>query len=409
MNINDATLQFLRQHRHDDVRQLAFLAQKYPEVDMPWALDQIRGRQMAETKLPTWAARDGIIYPPHLSMEQCSSEATARYKQQVVARWLKSRGFIGGKTVLTDLTGGFGVDFSFLASLFSDALYVERLEHLCDVATHNFECLGLQHASVRNGDATELLDTLPPSTVIFIDPARRDQHGRKTYSIKDCTPDVAQLAPRLLEKCAVLIVKLSPMLDWHEAVREMPAVREVHIVSVGNECKELLLVCSTRSSEPLTVYCQNDQQAFQYRPTPQNAPHLTPNSKFLTPNAQLLTPNASILKAGCYGEVCEAFSLTALSANSHLFFPTENTDEAALFERFPGRIFEITAISTMNKKELRHALAGIDRANIAVRNFPLSAEELRKRLRLKDGGDRYLFGTTAARGEHLIIITKKLR
>lgn len=404
MEKNAATLEFVRIHRKDDVRQLAFLGDKHPEVDMPWALDQIRGRQMAEAKIPSWAARDGIIYPPHLSMEQCSSEATALYKRRVLERWPNKRS-------LVDLTGGFGVDFSFLAPLFDEAVYVERLPHLCSSATHNFQMLNL-HATVINGDSIDVLREMKPATAVFIDPARRDAQGRKTYSIKDCTPDVAALCPLLLSKCEYLLIKLSPMLDWHEAVRELQGVREVHIVSVGGECKELLLVC-THEAGPLRVFCANDDQLFSFEeggtavaapssPRPQKSPTMQEGTV-------LLVPNASIQKAGCFAELAAAFSLQALAPNSHLFLPTEETDETALFEHFPGRLFRIIAVSTLNKKELKAALAGIDRANIAVRNFPLTAEQLRKRLKLKDGGDVFIFGTTTSAREHIIIISKKQR
>lgn len=410
-----ATLDFVRRHRQGDVRQLAFQADKHPEVDMPWALDQIRGWQMARTKLPTWAACDDIVYPPHLSMEQCSSEATALYKRHIVEEWLKKGGF--SALSLIDLTGGFGVDFSYLAPLFEHATYVERLDHLCTTAQHNFQALGLTHTTVKNGDSIDVLAETSPVTAIYLDPARRDEHGRKTYSIKDCTPDVAQLCPRLLDKCDVLIVKLSPMLDWHEAVRELRDVREVHIVSTANECKELLLVCSARG-QGLRVVCVNDGQEFAWEVAEErgsrrlmNSPSTQSTQSHLSPSLSglLLTPNASVQKAGCFAELAEAFALTALSPNSHLFLPTENSDETAIFERFPGRIFTITDSCSLNKKEVKRALSGIDRANIAVRNFPLSVDQLRKRLKLKDGGDTYIFATTAGKDRHILIITKKRR
>lgn len=409
---NAKTVEFVRQHRHDDVRQLAFLGDKHPEVDLTWALNQIRGRQIAENKLPTWASRDGIIYPPHLSMEQCSSEVTARYKQSIMSKKIRKKSADSPQT-LVDLTGGFGVDFCSLAQLFDEAIYVEQLPHLCEVAKHNFALLGLNNTTVKNGDSIDFLNQMPYASVIFIDPARRDIHGRKTYSIKDCTPNVAALCPLLLEKCDWLMVKLSPMLDWHEAVREMQGVCEVHIVSANNECKELLLICSSKHDQPLTIYCVNNHNIFTFREsatknqrTPSFANTPAPPSQLLSPHSRLLIPNASIMKAGCFAELCDTFSLQALSPNSHLFVPL---DENADFELFPGHIFIIDATTTMNKHELKKALAGISRANIAVRNFPLSAEQLRKRLKLKDGGDIFIFGTTLHAREHILIIAKKVR
>lgn len=415
--MNAATIDFVRSHRKDDVRQLAFLGKRFPEVDMPWALDQIRGWQMAKEKLPTWAAKDGMVYPPHLSMEQCSSEQTARYKTALVSRWLQLTASAerreedsGKKTVLVDLTGGFGVDFSFLAPLFDEATYVEQQAHLCDVALHNFEELALRHATVKNSDSIDFLQSVKHVTTLFIDPARRDEHGRKTYSIKDCTPDVAQLCPTLLSKCDFLVIKLSPMLDWHEAVRELQAVREVHIVSVANECKELLLVCSNYE-QPQRLFCVNDGQEFvcdlENQGSLTSLP-LLPASGIL-PGSILLVPNASIMKAGCFAALCNALQVAAVSPNSHLFFATENNGDSVLFERFPGRVFRVEQTCTLNKKDLKTKLSHIERANVAVRNFPLTADQLRKKLKLKDGGDVYVFGTTLQNGEHILIITKKVR
>lgn len=415
--MNASTIDFVRSHRKDDVRQLAFLGKRFPEVDMPWALDQIRGWQMAKEKLPTWAAKDGMVYPPHLSMEQCSSEQTARYKTALVSRWLQLTASAerreedsGKKTVLVDLTGGFGVDFSFLAPLFDEATYVEQQAHLCDVALHNFEELALRHATVKNSDSIDFLQSVKHVTTLFIDPARRDEHGRKTYSIKDCTPDVAQLCPTLLSKCDFLVIKLSPMLDWHEAVRELQAVREVHIVSVANECKELLLVCSNYE-QPQRLFCVNDGQEFvcdlENQGSLTSLP-LLPASGIL-PGSILLVPNASIMKAGCFAALCNALQVAAVSPNSHLFFATENNGDSVLFERFPGRVFRVEQTCTLNKKDLKTKLSHIERANVAVRNFPLTADQLRKKLKLKDGGDVYVFGTTLQNGEHILIITKKVR
>ena len=236
--MNEATLLFVQNHSDEDVRTLAFQANRYPDVDMPWALDQIRGRQMARFKLPTWASHDRIVYPPHLSMEQCSSEKTARYKAAIAKRLLQTpveQSLLEHNTTLVDLTGGFGVDFSFLSSLFDSATYVEQQPHLCELARHNFQTLKLGNVRVENGNGIDCLQQMSHSTMIYLDPARRDEHGRKTYSIKDCTPNVTQYIDNLLLKCDYLLLKLSPMLDWHEAVDELKGVIEVHIVRVGGE------------------------------------------------------------------------------------------------------------------------------------------------------------------------------
>ena len=399
------TAEFIREYRERDIRQLALQANRFPDVDMPYALDQIQGWQIARRKLPKWAACDGVIFPPHLSMEQCSSEPTAQYKLNLAMEWAER---VGHASRMTDLTGGFGVDFSFTSCAFAAATYVERNEQLCHIVEHNLPLLGLNNATVVCADAVEYLSTVEPQTMLFLDPARRDEHGAKTVMLADCTPDVVQLLPQLLEKSRFTMLKLSPMLDWHKAVDDLQGtVREVHIVSVGGECKELLLVLSTVVESELKVYCADLSTAsdtssiFVYTPG-SSVP--VANSKLKTQNSKFLhEPNASIMKAGCFDELAAAYGVSPVSRNSHLFLSDEPVDG------FPGRSFVVERVTTMNKGELRKALAGIAKANIATRNFPLSVAELRKRLKIKDGGDVYIFATTTAEGEHLLLISRKYR
>ena len=399
------TAEFIREYRERDIRQLALQANRFPDVDMPYALDQIQGWQIARRKLPKWAACDGVIFPPHLSMEQCSSEPTAQYKLNLAMEWASR---VGHASRMTDLTGGFGVDFSFTSCAFAAATYVERNEQLCHIVEHNLPLLGLNNATVVCADAVEYLSTVEPQTMLFLDPARRDEHGAKTVMLADCTPDVVQLLPQLLEKSRFTMLKLSPMLDWHKAVDDLQGtVREVHIVSVGGECKELLLVLSTVVESELKVYCADLSTAsdtsslFVYTPG-SSAP--VANSKLKTQNSKFVhEPNASIMKAGCFDELALAYGVSPVSRNSHLFLSDEPVED------FPGRSFVVERVTTMNKGELRKTLAGIEKANIATRNFPLTVAELRKRLKIKDGGDVYIFATTTAEGEHLLLISRKYR
>lgn len=399
------TAEFIREYREHDIRQLALQANRFPDVDMPYALDQIQGWQIARRKLPKWAACDGVIFPPHLSMEQCSSEPTAQYKLNLAMEWAER---VGHASRMTDLTGGFGVDFSFTSCAFTSATYVERSEQLCHIVEHNLPLLGLNNATVVCADAVEYLSTVEPQTMLFLDPARRDEHGAKTVMLADCTPDVVQLLPKLLEKSRFTMLKLSPMLDWHKAVDDLQGtVREVHIVSVGGECKELLLVLSKVVESELKVYCADLSTAsdtsslFVYTPG-SSAP--VSNSKLKTQNSKFLhEPNASIMKAGCFDELAAAYGVSPVSRNSHLFLSDEPIED------FPGRSFVVERVTTMNKGELRKALVGIEKANIATRNFPLTVAELRKRLKIKDGGDVYIFATTTAEGEHLLLISRKYR
>ena len=401
--MNQATQDFIRQHQDEDVRQLAFLGSKNPEVDMPFALDQIRGRKMARAKLPRWANIDGIIYPPHISMEQCSSESTALYKAELAARLLGLPASSSSEEIgFVDLTGGFGVDFSYIAARVGlKSMYVERQAHLCEAAKENFERLGLKNAIVKNEDGIEVLHSLKELKLIFIDPARRDDAGNKVVSLKDCTPDVTVLQEEMLLKADYVIIKLSPMLDWHRAISELSHVREVHIISVNNECKELLLVLSARNMGNLRIYCVNDAQSFVCEESDMESSSVKIAPFTLEEMQYLYEPNASLMKAGCFGVLSERYDARMLSKNSHLFVSREP------IAVFPGRSFRIIAVSSFNKKELKRHLSGITKANIATRNFPLSVAELRKRLKLKDGGETYIFATTLSDESHVLIITEK--
>lgn len=390
--MNEKTADYIRLHADDDVRQLALKGTKDLDVDLPFALDQIAGRQTARRKLPSWAASDGIIYPPHLSMEQCSSEQTARYKARLA----------GSGRRMADLTGGFGVDFSFMAPAFTEAIYIEQQTALCDIARENFKTLGL-NATVVNEDAVEYLRKMSHADLIYLDPARRDTHGQRTYGISDCTPDVLAIRDLLLEKADRVIIKLSPMLDWRKAVNVLgnSFVSEVHIVSVQNECKELLLVLNSHSTEDaeFRLYCVNDDTVFA---ASQDIQHNQKTQSIQDyQGSYLYEPNASIMKAGCFDAVCETFEVSPLADNSHLFVSNRQLKD------FPGRMFCINALTTLNKRELRSALSGLRQANIAVRNFPLSVAQLRLRLKLSEGGSTYIFATTLANGSHVLLLCSK--
>ena len=398
---NQATLDFIREHADDDVRQLALRGSKMSEVDLSYALEQIAGRQKAHTKLPSWASIDGIVYPPHLSMEQCSSELTARYKASIA----------GKGALFVDLTAGFGVDMAFIAQGFQKAVHVERQPQLCAISSENYNVLGLNHIEVVCGDGVEYLHTMNHADLLFIDPARRDEHGGRTYGIADCTPNVLEMLDEMLEKADRVMIKLSPMLDWRKAVADLGKVNDVHIISVDNECKELLLAVNSEergknsASPSLRVVCVNllsdgNKECFEFdgyhASPPYSAFHFSPfDSRFL------YEPNASIMKAGCFGLLEQRFGVMQLDKNSHLFV----SDKEVI--GFPGREFLIEKRTSMNKRELIAALADIDKANITVRNFPMSVAELRKRLKLKEGGEVYIFATTIANEGHQLLVCRK--
>lgn len=386
-----ATINFVKEHAADDVQRLALEVRKHPEVDAHFALDQIAGRQKSRTKLPSWAEVDALIFPPSVSMEQCSSEATASYKSSLVS----------GES-LVDLTGGFGVDFSFLASRFSSAVYVERQEHLCHIAEHNFKVLGLSHVQVVNDDAEHYLATMPVVDLIYLDPARRDGAGNRVFRLDDCTPNVVQLLDLLLTKGRQVMIKLSPMLDVSQALRQLRGVSEVHIVSVAGECKELLLLLSAKHEGDVKIVCVNDGQTFTYRlGEPVVMPMQWSGELPAEGDLYLYEPNASMMKAGCFGQLAQRYGLQAVAQQSHLFVA-----ERPILD-FQGRKFVVNDITTLNSKELKQKLAGITQANVAVRNFPLKAAELAKRLRLKDGGSVYIFGTRLTNGKNVLLLCEK--
>lgn len=396
--MNQETLSFINEHAGDDVRRLALQGGRHPGVDMPFALDQIAGRQMARRKLPSWAAVDGIVYPPHLSMEQCSGEAAAAYKASVARR-------VAGGGRLVDLTGGFGVDFAFMASAFASATYVERQPGLCAIASANFGLLGLGRAEVVCADSAEYLERMGPAGLIYVDPARRDAVGGRTFAVSDCTPDVAVLRGTMLAKADSVMVKLSPMLDWRKAVADMGGeVGEVHIVSVGGECKELLLVMGKGCGVGLSVHCVNDGSDFAFDASGIGPVPSTPcgfASLDGLRGMMVYEPNASVMKAGCFGLLERRFGVRALGRDSHLFVSGGPVDG------FPGRGFVIERATTMNKRLLREALSGIGRANVAVRNFPLTVAELRRRLKLGEGGGVYVFATTLPDRTHVLLVCSK--
>lgn len=396
--LSPETLAFIDSHRGDDVRTLALQAKKYPAVDMAEAVVQIAGYQIAEKKVPLWAQTAGIRYPQHLSMEQCSSEVTARYKASLVS----------GDT-LTDLTAGWGVDCSFLARNFRCADYVERQETLCRIAAHNFPLLGLPHVRIHCADAVEYLQSMEPVDCLFLDPARRDSHGGKTVAIAECEPDVCRLEPLLVEKGKTVMIKLSPMLDMASALRDLQYVRRIHVVSVNNECKELIILLRKAPDEEeaaageVIISCEqvvnnSVHQHFQFTFSEEKSAGC-PLAESV--GNYLYEPGAALLKAAPYRLLATRYGVEKLHPNSHLYTSSGLVD-------FPGRRFRVTAVSGFGKKDLKVLLEGVEKANLTVRNFPSSVAELRKKLKLKEGGDTYLFATTLASGEKVLIRGEKV-
>lgn len=390
--LDEATKKFVREHRFDNVQKLALQSQSFAGsgADIPAALTQISGRQLIEHKIPSWYASDDMVYPVRLPLEQCSSEATARYKSSL----LSGRSFL-------DLTGGFGVDTAFISTRFLQAVSVEKQKELAAIARHNFAVLKLPQIQVCNADGIEYLKETLPVDCVYLDPARRSGCGKKVMRIEDCEPDITQIQDLLLEKAGTVLIKLSPMLDIPAALKALKKVREVHVVSVENECKELLFLCRKTEEEEPVIHCVNLRKKGNH--------HLSftlSEEKETTVTCcreikeYLYEPDASLLKAGFYKGIARRYALEKLHPDSHLYTASRFIPE------FPGRVFQVETVSSMNKKDLKELLKNTPQAHLSVRNFPLSVAGLRQKWKLKEGGGIYLFATTLAGGKHVVIKTQ---
>ncbi|MBR7022880.1 MAG: SAM-dependent methyltransferase [Bacteroidales bacterium] len=386
--MNESTKQFIRENLNADVPTLAL--KKAPVgTDFSLALRQIAARQLLRKKVPEWSENEDLLFPAHLSIEQCSSEATAQYK----ANLLKGNAF-------ADLTGGLGIDTFYIDRHFQKTDYVERQTELCDLARHNFSVLNTK-IEVHNETAEDYLNHCEPKDCIFIDPARRDEHGRKTVSIADCTPNVADLQDLLLQKAEKVMVKLSPMLDISKALEKLHHVKEVHVVAVANECKELDFILERGYQGEIQFVCVNlltEQPEVRFTMDEERNSSGKLAESVLK---YLYEPNPAVMKAGWFKLLTQRFDVFKLHKNSNLYTSED------LISDFPGRIFEVEGWAPYNKKVKQTLLQDVDKASIAVRNFPLSVAELRKALKIGDGDAIYLFATTLKGEQKIIVKTKK--
>ena len=458
--INGNVKEFIKKHLNDDVNKLAL--SKFPEgVDKQFVIRQIQARQVLSKKLPSWAENDELIFPKKLSLEQCSSELTAKYKTSLSANLhemtrkeigedscdlvdekisanpheMTRKGFSADscdladeKKILVDLTGGMGVDTAFLSDNFDKTFYVEMQEELCDIARHNFNILN-KNIEVINDNAEHFLTTCDEVDCIYLDPARRDEYGRKMVSLHDCSPDVVELHDILLKKANKILVKVSPMLDIEMVKKELTDITEIHVVAVRNECKEVLLeIQKFRNSKTQNLSNSAIQQLrilaidlrenwnFSFTEEEERDAQWTLADSV---GKYLYEPGAACMKAGCFKLLSQRFNIDKLHRNSHLY----TSDE--LVADFPGRIFEVVCAVPFDKKTKKEitsicqqttdngqqtsSKSGSLKASVAVRNFPLSADELKKNLGLQDGSDFYIFGTTMKGEKKIVVIAKKLR
>ena len=393
--MNAVTRDFIEKHLKDDVRKLAL--QKFPnDVDKMLVLNQIEARQLLSKKVPSWASNPDLLFPKHLSIEQCSSELTAKYKASIIEE---------GDTFI-DLTGGLGIDSYFLSDKFKTSYYVENQKELCELAEHNFGVLG-RKITVVNSDAETFLSKNQNFDLIFIDPARRDIYNRKMVSLHDCSPDVVDLQNILLKNSKNILIKSSPMLDISLITNELQNISEIHIVSVKNECKVILIKIEPGFEGEIKYFCVNfvgnevkSSQSFEFSETSESS---AISSFAPTIKHYLYEPNASLMKSGAFKLISQRFGIKKLHVNSHLY-TSEN-----LVSDFPGRIFEVVGFAPFNKKIKKELLNNITEASVATRNFPLSANDLRKTLNLKESDKNFVFGTTLIGEKKVVILAKKYK
>ncbi len=399
---------FIHDHAEDDLSELLLSASRYKGVDVKMAVEQIKARNQIKDKLPLWYRDDRFFYPSVLATEQCSSEITALYKQR----------FVQNEDRLCDLTGGLGLDTYFFSQKVRCVTYVEQNKAYCDAARYNFNLLGVSNVRIVNSDAVKFVmeddEHVADVDIFYIDPARRGAGNKRMFAISDCEPDLTKIWS-LLKRRYKVIVKLSPMLDISQILNQVPEVCEVHIVSIKNDCKELLIIAGnlSRESKPTDalyekpdpeIICVNytadgAEQSFRFRLSDERSAivHFAGDT-----HRYLYEPNTSVLKAGAYKSVSLRYGVEKLHVSSHLYASDH------IVSSFPGRIFEITEVIPFSSRICKVLSSKITQANISVRNFPLSVEELRKRTHIADGGNVYLFATTLSDNKKVLIQCEKV-
>ncbi|MCE7069866.1 hypothetical protein LZG74_06110 [Dyadobacter sp. CY327] len=389
----DAETEFIQEHLRDDVSKLMLRAKHFKNVNVRKLGAQIQSRQKALKKLPDWSANPNLIFPPALSVEQCSSEATARYKATLMS---------GDE--LIDITGGMGVDCYYMHPNFKNVRYFEQQPEVAVTAKFNFKQLGVTNIKVQVLDSIETLKTEQRyADWIYADPARRNDRQEKVVLLSDCTPDIVENLSVLFESSPNILLKTSPLLDIDLAAKTLVNVKEVHVIGYEGECKELLFVLKKdwiSDTFDIKVRIINSSgKVISQLDLTRDSERLT-GVDYSRPLKYLYEPHAAILKAGAFRTVCSAYALAKLSINSQLY-----TSEKLITD-FPGRAFEVVAVCKPDIREIMQHMEG-DKAHLTVRNFPAKSEELRKKWKLKDGGKYYLFATTFSNKLKAVVVTVK--
>ena len=380
----------IRQHLHDDVQQLALQRNRFPQLsdtDFRFLIQQVEGRQRTKDKLPSFTQIEDWWYPVRLSCEQCSSEATARYKAALIAPLQPN--------VLIDLTAGYGVDTYFMAEHAQEAHYVERNPELCHIAQHNFS-LARPHIRVHNTTAEEFLASSPlllsPHRLIYLDPARRSQSGGKVFRIEDCEPNVTEILPTLRKLTSHIMIKFSPMLDITAAMRALGHDWDTHIVAVNNEVKEVLILTGKGSIYAVNI-CATHTDSFVFNDEEEKKAQVSFASDI---EQYIYEPNAAIIKAGAYRLIGERYGIKKLDTNTHLY-----TSDKLLTD-FPGRKWQVQEVLTKHS-----ALNTKLKYSILTRNYPLSPDQVRKKLKLQDGDDLYIVGARL-QGKPVLVLGNRI-
>ncbi|MEP6261950.1 MAG: class I SAM-dependent methyltransferase [Gillisia sp.] len=381
--------EFIRKNLRKDLSTLILKGSPFPDVSIQEIAAQINGLQKAQKKLPTWFKSANIIFPANINLEQTSSEITAKYKASLVS----------GRNAI-DLTGGFGIDAFFFAERFETVTHCELDPGLSEIAAHNFKVLGRNNISTFWGDGINYLkETVEKFDLIYLDPARRDDYGGKVFLLEQCTPNVAENLSLFFEKANRILLKTSPLLDLKAGLRELERVSAIHIVSVNNEIKELLWELKKEQADEILVTTINFQNEVTvkfdavYSGNFEDAP-------LSLPGTYLYEPNPAVMKSGMFAEVATQTGTSKLHSNSHLFTSEEKKD-------FPGRSFKILETLPYSKKILKKH-PKLQKANITTRNFPKTVEELRKELKIADGGENYVFFTTNLKNEKIVLVCIKI-
>ncbi|WLD22569.1 class I SAM-dependent methyltransferase [Flavobacterium dauae] len=380
--------QFIKNNLKQNINILALKKNPFVDYEWSWILNQIQAKQKAEKKLPTWFANDNVIFPSTLSVEQTSSETLAKFKSELIS----------GEKII-DLTGGFGVDDYYFAKRFKKVVHCEFQEDLSAIVQHNFKVLNVDNIETISGDSISYLEkSTEKYDWIYIDPARRDDKKSKVFLLKDCTPNVVELQEFLFEKSKNILIKVAPLLDISSILNELSNVKTIYAIGLQNEVKELLIVQQKGFiglPELIAVNISNDgtihQDAFPLNDIV--------DSQLSLPLNYLYEPFSSYLKLGVYNSIATKFNVSKLHKHSHLYTSNELVD-------FPGRSFKIEQIIPYNKKEIK--FLENTKCNITTRNFPLKVEEIRKKHKIKDGGDLYVFFTTDLNNDKIVVVCKKI-